>query len=199
MKKCPRKRQQKACLNDQPFISKRFLLEKLTGQRSENGVSLPPARWPPLSAHRLLAGHISISKENPSLSRDPAGERPRLTTLLHPPRTLSRSPLQIKALKNRLLYGRGAAAKPRPALTFISLVDEVKQPLRLGLELRVSVLVGVVQHAQPPVGSFQLFRGGLGERPSQRAPTRSRRSACSPRRRVSSLRTAQCGYAFSRQ
>lgn len=54
---------------------------------------------------------------------------------------------------------------PGPALTFIRLVDEVEQPLRLGLELGVSVLVGVVQHAQPPVRSLQLLRGGLGERP----------------------------------
>lgn len=49
-------------------------------------------------------------------------------------------------------------------------MHEVEQPLRLALELGVPVLVGVVQHAQPAVGSFQLFRGGLGEGPV-RAPT----------------------------
>lgn len=56
---------------------------------------------------------------------------------------------------------------PGLPLTFISLVNKVKQPLRLGFELGVSVLVGVVQHAQPPVGGFQLFRRGLWrEKPS---------------------------------
>lgn len=75
----------------------------------------------------------------------------------------------------------GSAAKPGPPLTFIRLVDEVEQPLGLRLELRVSVLVGVVEHAQPAVGGFQLLGGGLeGEKPGQAAIGAS--SAPAPKR-----------------
>jgi hypothetical protein len=51
--------------------------------------------------------------------------------------------------------------RPGSPPTFISLVHKVKQPLRLGFELWVPVLVRMVKHTQPPVGSLQLFRRGL--------------------------------------
>lgn len=47
------------------------------------------------------------------------------------------------------------------ALTFISLVHLVEKLLGLSFQLRVSMLVRVVEHAQPPVGSLQLLLGGL--------------------------------------
>lgn len=40
-------------------------------------------------------------------------------------------------------------------------MNEVEETLSLCLELGVPVLVGVVQHAQPAVGSFQLLLRGL--------------------------------------
>lgn len=52
-------------------------------------------------------------------------------------------------------------AKLSLPLTFIRLVDKVEEPLSLGFELGVAVLVRVVQHAQPAVRGLQLLLGGL--------------------------------------
>lgn len=70
--------------------------------------------------------------------------------------------------------------RARPAPTFVRLVHEVEEPLGLRLELGVAVLVGVVEHAQPPVRALQLLLRrlrGAGER----AEAPRGRTALSPR------------------
>lgn len=49
-------------------------------------------------------------------------------------------------------------------ITFVCPMNEIKQLLRLPLELGVSVLVWVVQHAQPPVRGLQLILSSLRTR-----------------------------------
>lgn len=65
----------------------------------------------------------------------------------------------------------GTPCKAQPPLTFIRLVDKVEEPLSLGFELGVAVLVGVVQHAQPAVRGLQLVLGGLWKPPKMSSGT----------------------------
>lgn len=62
-------------------------------------------------------------------------------------------------------------AKLSLPLTFICLVDKVEEPLSLGFELGVAVLVGVVEHAQPAVCGLQLLLGGLWKPPEMNSRT----------------------------
>lgn len=97
-------------------------------------------------------------KQKMSLSKGAVSKRYQPRHLFYTPlRTPALYLLQIKSLKNRM----SVCVKPSPPPTFISLVHKVKQPFCLWFELWVSVLVRMVKHTQPPVGSLQLFRRGL--------------------------------------